>query len=107
MSTEGPFGRKNRIRQIARDTKPVDKQLEGNLRNLLILGFIRKHSSALPTKFFDILNEYYFAFDRWVLYDIHLLFCFECFHFGITFESATVYHLGLGFVESILDDEKE
>jgi len=52
-------------RKQPKDTRPIIKKMENNLRNLLILGFIRKHSGALPSKFFDIFNNYYLAFDRW------------------------------------------
>lgn len=58
-------GRVRKKKRAPRDTKPVTKGMERNLRNLLILGFIRAHSMALPTKFFDILNKFYSAFDRW------------------------------------------
>jgi len=65
VSMGGHNGGRRSKKRAPRDTKPVSKAMERNLRNLLILGFIRAHSIALPTKFFDILNKFYSAFDRW------------------------------------------
>ena len=61
----GMGGRGGRRRK-QKETRPVDKKKEGNLRNLLIVGFIRKcDAPQLPTKFFDYFNLYYQAFDKW------------------------------------------
>jgi len=60
----GPMGRP-RQRARPRDVRPLEKRSEGNLRNLLILGFVRKHCRFLPSKFWRILSDYYQGFDRW------------------------------------------
>eukprot|EP00484_Ammonia_sp_Unknown_P004685 CAMPEP_0197058246 /NCGR_PEP_ID=MMETSP1384-20130603/105604_1 /TAXON_ID=29189 /ORGANISM="Ammonia sp." /LENGTH=606 /DNA_ID=CAMNT_0042492929 /DNA_START=63 /DNA_END=1883 /DNA_ORIENTATION=+ len=54
-------------RRAPRETKPFDKKKERNLRNLLVIGFLRKMEvPQLPTKFFDVFNYYYYStFDRW------------------------------------------
>merc|ERR1711971_612494 len=57
-------------RRKQKDTKPFDNKKVQNLRNLLIVGFIRSCgddgiSMELPTKFFDFFNYYYHKFDRW------------------------------------------
>ena len=47
-------------------TKPFSQKKESNLRNLLIIGFVRNcNAPLLPTKFFDYFNFYYLQFDRW------------------------------------------
>eukprot|EP01084_Bolivina_argentea_P154532 269373_1 len=52
-----------RPRKLPKNTKPIDKRKERNLRNLLIVGFIR-HCNAphLPTKFFDFFQSILYVF---------------------------------------------
>lgn len=53
-------------RRRPKETKPFDTKKEKNLRNLLIVGFVRScQAPQLPTKFFDCFNLYYQQFDRW------------------------------------------